>query len=162
VVLVIAAALTVWLWWLNARQFESTDDAFIDARTVDISSQVAGAIVDVPVTDNQLVDAGTALARIDSRDYRAQLDQAKAQVEQAQANIANLDAQIAAQKAKVNQADQQVVEANAALTFAQEENVRAQKLAKNNAGTVQSPLLGPGSSLGPSGKARNQHREYAG
>jgi membrane fusion protein, multidrug efflux system len=137
VVLVIAVALTIWLWWLKARQFESTDDAFIDARTVDISSQVAGAIVDVPVTDNQLVDAGTVLARIDSRDYRAQLDQAKAQVEQAQANIANLDAQIAAQKAKVNQADQQVVEAEAALTFAQEENVRAQKLVKKSAGTVQ-------------------------
>jgi membrane fusion protein, multidrug efflux system len=98
VVLVIAAVLTLWIWWLNARQFESTDDAFIDARTLDISSQVPGAIVDVPVTDNQLVNGGAVLARIDSRDYRAQLDQAKAQVEQAQANIANLDAQIAAQK----------------------------------------------------------------
>src|SRR4051812_42202642 len=31
------------LWWLHARQFESTDDAFIDARTVSISAQVAGA-----------------------------------------------------------------------------------------------------------------------
>jgi membrane fusion protein (multidrug efflux system) len=37
--------------------FETTDDAFIDARPVSISSQVSGAIVDVPVTDNQLIEA---------------------------------------------------------------------------------------------------------
>ncbi|RVA16005.1 HlyD family secretion protein, partial [Mesorhizobium sp. M7D.F.Ca.US.004.03.1.1] len=29
-------ALGLVLWWLNARQYESTDDAFIDARTVTI------------------------------------------------------------------------------------------------------------------------------
>jgi len=32
------------LWWLHSRQFESTDDAFIDVHTVAISPQVAGAI----------------------------------------------------------------------------------------------------------------------
>src|SRR5262245_37695476 len=60
-IIAIAAALALAagiVWWLHARQFESTDDAFIDARTVTISSQVNGAIVAVPVTDNQLVDAG--------------------------------------------------------------------------------------------------------
>jgi hypothetical protein len=43
------------LWWLAARQFETTDDAFIDARTVSISSQVSGAILELNVTDNQVV-----------------------------------------------------------------------------------------------------------
>ena len=47
-IIALAASL---LWWLNARQYESTDDAFIDARTVQISAQVAAAIVDVPVND---------------------------------------------------------------------------------------------------------------
>src|SRR5580658_10790094 len=75
------------LWWLDARQYVSTDDAFIDTRTVQISAQVAAAIVDVPVTDNQIVGAGSALVRLDDRDYIAQTDQAKAQVEQAQASI---------------------------------------------------------------------------
>src|SRR5262249_48842909 len=59
------------MWWLNARQHESTDDAFIDARTVPISSQVNGALVDVPVSDNQRVEEGALLARVDDRDYRA-------------------------------------------------------------------------------------------
>ena len=55
-----------------------------------ISAQVSAAIVDVPVTDNQLVEAGTELVRLDNRDYIAQVDQAKAQVEQSQASIVNL------------------------------------------------------------------------
>ena len=50
---------------------KSTDDAFIDARTVSISAQVGAAIVDVPVTDNQLVEPGAVLVRLDDRDYRA-------------------------------------------------------------------------------------------
>ena len=72
---IIVAALLVG-WWLHARNYESTDDAFIDSRTVQISAQVAAAIVDVPVTDNQLVDGGTELVRLDDRDYVAQRDQA--------------------------------------------------------------------------------------
>ena len=95
--LIVIAGVVV--WWLNARQYESTDDAFIDARTVSISSQVNGAIVDVSVTDNQLVSARTPLVRIDDRDYRAAFNQAIAQVHQAQANISNIDAQIDAQQA---------------------------------------------------------------
>src|SRR5271156_1157687 len=62
------------LWWLHARQYESTDDAFIDARTVQIGAQVSAAIVDVPVTDNQLVDAGAVLVRLDDRDFTAQVE----------------------------------------------------------------------------------------
>src|SRR5437762_13200105 len=54
VILVILVIIAAFLWWLNARHFEDTDDAFIDTRIVAISAQVAGAITDVPVTDNQL------------------------------------------------------------------------------------------------------------
>jgi membrane fusion protein, multidrug efflux system len=125
------------LWWLQARNYESTDDAFIDARTVQISAQVAAAVVDVPVTDNQEVDAGAVLVRLDNRDYKAALDQANAQVEQAQASIANLDAQLAAQEARIDQADKQVTQAQAALTFAQQEAERYQGLAKQGAATVE-------------------------
>jgi membrane fusion protein, multidrug efflux system len=125
------------LWWLNARQYEWTDDAFIDARIVPISAQVSGAIVDLAVTDNQFVMTGGTLLRIDDRDYRAALDQAKAQVEQADATIANLGAQIDAQQARVEQARRQVAEARATLTFAQEQNARAQDLVNRGAGTVE-------------------------
>ena len=122
--LLMLVAVGALIWWLQARQFESTDDAYVDARTVAIAPQVAGAIVDVAVNDNQAVDADATMIRIDDRDYRAQLDQALAQVEQAQGGIANLDAQIDAQQAKIDQANQEVAQTQAALTYAQQENDR--------------------------------------
>jgi membrane fusion protein (multidrug efflux system) len=124
-------------WWLHARNYESTDDAFIDARTVSVSPQVSGAIVDVPVTDNQLVEAGAVLARIDDRDYAAALAQARAKVDQSRADIANFAAQIEAQQARVDQSRLQVTAAQAALQFAEDENKRAQDLVKTGAGTQQ-------------------------
>jgi membrane fusion protein (multidrug efflux system) len=133
----VAAVVGGVIWWLQARQYESTDDAFIDARTVSISPQVNGAIVELPVTDNQLVGEGDVLARIDDRDYRAAVDRAKAQIDQAQGSITNLDAQIDAQQARIDQAEKQVTEAQAALTFAREEDARAQDLVKKGAGTQQ-------------------------
>src|SRR5271166_3231061 len=96
------------IWWRHALQYESTDDAFIDARTITVSSQITGTIIDLAVIDNQLAAAGAVLVRIDSRDYEAALAQAKAQVAQAGAAIANLDAQIEAQKARIAQAREQI------------------------------------------------------
>jgi membrane fusion protein, multidrug efflux system len=124
------AAVALALWWLNARQYQSTDDAFIDARTVQISAQVAAAIVDVPVTDNQVVGVGAELVRLEDRDYIAQRDQA-------QASVHNFTAQIAEQKAKIDQAAKQVVQAQATLTFAQQQADRYQTLAKQGSGTVE-------------------------
>jgi len=94
-------------------------------------------VADVPVDDNQFVKAGAILVRIDNRDYRAALDQAKAQADQAQANIANLAAQIDAQQARIEQAKKQVTEAQAALRFSEEENSRYQDLLRRGAGTAQ-------------------------
>jgi membrane fusion protein (multidrug efflux system) len=134
VVLVLAGLLA---WWLHARNFESTDDAFIDARTVTVAPQVTGSIVKVPVTDNEVVPAGAVLVEIDQRDYLNSLAQAKAQVDQAVAGIANLDAQIDAQQARIDAAKKQVDQAQAALTFSREEAARAQDLHSRGAGTQQ-------------------------
>jgi len=142
---VVAAALLVLLaaiaggilWWLEARNYVSTDDAFIDTRAVQITPQVGGTIVAVPVTDNQSVAKGALLARIDPRDYEAALQQAKAQVEQAQASVENVDAQIAAQQANIAQAKTAVTQAQAALTFSQQQNARAEQLLQQGAGTQQ-------------------------
>jgi membrane fusion protein, multidrug efflux system len=93
-VLAIPVAASAYLYWDNARHFESTDDAFIAARQFAIQPKVAGYITAVPVTDNQHVAAGAVIARINDRDYRVALDQADAQLahdqavlEQAQKNL---------------------------------------------------------------------------
>ncbi len=137
--LLIAAGAAVggYIWWRQYSAYETTDDAFIDARFFTISPQVAGYVVDVPVTDNQEVKAGDTLAVIDDRIYKAALASAEAQLGQAEAAIPNIDAQIAAQQAQITQAQAEVRDAEAALKFAQEQNDRAQKLARTGAGTIQ-------------------------
>jgi membrane fusion protein, multidrug efflux system len=124
-------------WYLHARHYESTDDAFIDGRPVLVSPQITGNIITVNVTDNQIVKSGDLLATIDTRNYKAAVDQADAQIRQDEATLKNIDAQTAAQKAQVDQATQQVTEAQAALKFATDENTRYQDLVQKGAGTVQ-------------------------
>ena len=135
---VLLAALTGGAaYWLQARHFESTDDAFVAARSFSVAPKVGGYVAAVHVTDNQHVDAGDLLARIDDRDYRIAADQAQAQVAIAQANIANIDAQIDSQRAQIDQAKAQLAQAEAQLQFAREEADRAGDLVQKGAGTVQ-------------------------
>src|SRR5580693_3981266 len=56
------------LWWLHARDYESTDDAFIDTHIVRLAPQIAGRVTQVMVEDNQLVRPGQPVITIDSAD----------------------------------------------------------------------------------------------
>jgi len=91
-------------WWTHGRFLIGTDNAYVRADMVVIAPQVAGAVAELRVADNQPVEAGQLLARIDDRDYRAKLDLAEgalaaasAEVAAREADIANLDAQIGQQ-----------------------------------------------------------------
>jgi membrane fusion protein (multidrug efflux system) len=77
----------VLVWWLNARQYENTDDAFIDAHIVHISPQIAGQVMRIAVNDNELVRRGQLLVQIDPRDPTDKLNQAKAQLVAAQTQV---------------------------------------------------------------------------
>jgi membrane fusion protein, multidrug efflux system len=104
-----------YLYWDYGAHFESTDDAFIAARQFAIAPKVPGYVTAVPVTDNQHVDKGGVIARIDQRDYLVALAQAQAQVTAAEAGIHNVDTQIATQDAQINAAEAQVGQAQANL-----------------------------------------------
>ena len=67
------------LWWLNARNYVSTDDAFIDTHIVQISPQISGQVIRVAVGDNQLVKKGQLLVLVQPADMQARLDQAQSQ-----------------------------------------------------------------------------------
>jgi membrane fusion protein (multidrug efflux system) len=135
--LIVVGVIAGIAWYLHARHYESTDDAFIDGRSVLMSPQVSGSIISVNVTDNQIVKTGDLLATIDPRNYKAAVDQADAQIRQNEATEKNFEAQIAGQNAQVEQATQQVTEAASALKFATDENTRYQDLVQKGAGTVQ-------------------------
>jgi membrane fusion protein (multidrug efflux system) len=135
--LLAVTAVGGYLYWDYAGHFESTDDAFIAARQFPIAPKVSGYITAVPVSDNQHVDAGDVIARIDDRDYRVALAQAEAQVSAAQAGIANIDAQISVQQAQINANQAGLDQAQAALVFAQQQASRYQDLAQRGSGSVQ-------------------------
>jgi membrane fusion protein (multidrug efflux system) len=133
----LAALVGALLYWLDIRHYESTDDAFVAARSFSVASKVGGYVTEIPVTDNQHVNAGDLLARIDERDYRIAVDQAVAQVAVSKANAANVEAQIDSQQEQIKQAQAQLEQAQAQLKFAREEFNRAEELVEKGAGTVQ-------------------------
>jgi membrane fusion protein (multidrug efflux system) len=94
-VLSIAVASSGYLYWDYSEHFQYTDDAFIAARQFSIQPEVSGYLTAVPVTDNQHVNAGTVIARIDDRNFRIALDQVKAQLAHDQAILAQAQSNLA-------------------------------------------------------------------
>jgi membrane fusion protein, multidrug efflux system len=77
------------VFFAHFQSYESTDDAFIDVHSVNISSKVAGRVARVLVTDNQEVKKGDVLVELDPRDFDAQVNEQKAALNSA---VAQLDA----------------------------------------------------------------------
>ena len=124
-------------YWSTGRYLVSTDDAYVDAHSALISPKVGGYISDVSVNDNAFVKAGQVVARIDPRDYRTALDQARANVMAAQATIATLTEQIAQQRLVVEQARQTVASDQAGLVYSEQDFRRYTALQHTGYGTVQ-------------------------
>jgi membrane fusion protein (multidrug efflux system) len=137
IILLAVIVIGYFIWLIDFYPYESTDDAFVDARSFSVAAKVSGYVLDVPVTDNQHVQAGDVILKIDPRDYQIALDQAQGQVQAAQASIENADAQIAVAGASVDQARAQQNSAVAALQYAQDEADRQQQLVKSGAGSLQ-------------------------
>lgn len=78
--ILLLAAIGGLIYWLYARQFETTDDAFIESDIVQISPKVASYVAKVYVKENQYVRKGDLLVELDSRDFEARVAQAQAQL----------------------------------------------------------------------------------
>src|SRR5882757_5784237 len=121
----------------TGRYLETTDDAYVKADSTIVAPKVSGYIAEVLVSDNEKVAAGQLLARIDDRDFRTALAQAKADVAASDAAVRNLDAQIELQQPIIQQQAAEVDAAEANLQFAREERARYDVLMKSGSGTVQ-------------------------
>jgi membrane fusion protein (multidrug efflux system) len=69
-------------WYVTGGQIMSTDDAYVDAEQVGVSTDVPGIVQDVDVKDNEHVAAGQVLYRLGPRQYQIALDNAKANLAQ--------------------------------------------------------------------------------
>ncbi|MGB6396225.1 MAG: HlyD family secretion protein [Bradyrhizobium sp.] len=126
-----------WDYWTVGRYLVSTDDAYVKADNTTIAPKVSGYLSEVPVGDNEHVTAGQILARIDDRDFKVALDQAKADVAAAQAAVASKRAQLDVQQAVIAAAKATIEVDTATQTFASQENKRYTDLAATGYGSVQ-------------------------
>jgi membrane fusion protein, multidrug efflux system len=67
-------------WYITGGQVVSMDDAYVEADKVGVSTDVPGIVAEVAVTENQHVQAGQILYRLDDLQLRLALARAEAQI----------------------------------------------------------------------------------
>ncbi|MET6677624.1 HlyD family secretion protein [Citrobacter amalonaticus] len=88
---IVVAALAVlagWFMWNYYMQSPWTRDGKVRAEQVSVAPQVSGTIVDLPIKDNQFVNAGDLLFRIDRTPFHIAELNAQAQLARAQSELA--------------------------------------------------------------------------
>jgi len=86
-VLLTIMAVGGYYWYMNMQNYVSTDDAYVDANNVSISTKMLGRITFLGTDEGDTVKAGQVLVRLDDSDLRAQEQAAKAGLELAQKSI---------------------------------------------------------------------------
>ena len=117
-------------WWQDKQRWEATENAFVQADTTLISPQVDGYVAEVLVHDNQRVQPGQVLVRLDDADARARLAQAEANLQALIAAVGNVDARAAQEQATVAARAAAVGQAEAQAGLAQAQVDRYGKLAQ--------------------------------
>src|SRR5439155_606202 len=79
---VIALVAGGW-YWLSSGSTRSTENAYVNARVVQVSSLVMGQVIRVPIQENQFVNRNDVLFEIDRRPDEAAL----AEVEKAKLDL---------------------------------------------------------------------------
>jgi membrane fusion protein, multidrug efflux system len=84
------ALITGAYWYVAGGQVMSTDDAYVEADTVSISTDVPGIVGEIDVTNNQHVEPGQVLYRLDPQQFQIALDNAKASLSQTALTIESM------------------------------------------------------------------------
>ena len=111
--------------YVTGGRYVSTENAYAKADMVAISPQVEGAIADVEVAENQHVERGQVLFRVDDAPFRIALMRATAQLEAVRTDLESL-------KASYGQKQAELVLAQTDRDFARREFERQASLAKKN------------------------------
>ncbi|MGY4253221.1 membrane fusion protein (multidrug efflux system) [Bradyrhizobium sp. USDA 4516] len=126
--LALAAAGYAAYYLMVGRFYVSTDDAYVRANNSMLGARVAGHIAAILPGDNALVHAGDVIFRIDDGDYRIAVDAARTRIATQQATIERIGRQVAAAASSVEQAQAQLVSAQAGLKRADLDFDRQQAL----------------------------------
>src|ERR1700730_6910003 len=86
----------------------STDNAYVQADMVGLSTDVSGIVTEVLVHDNQKVAKGDVLFKLDDLQFRLALDRAKAQIGNTRNDLVALQASYRNMQAQIDQAQKDV------------------------------------------------------
>jgi len=115
-------------YYVNGGQVMSTDNAYIQADMVGITTDVSGIVDKINVHENETVKAGQVLFSLQSDAFKIALDGAKAQLGVQRNQIANL-------KASYQQSQAEITQAEADLPYYQDQFDRQQNLVNNGSAT---------------------------
>ena len=113
-IVLIAIALVLLKYWDYVVN-PWTRDGQVWANVIQIAPRVSGPIVDLPIKDNQFVEAGDVLFQIDPRTYQAALEQAKAELDETSNQFASLSEQVLAAAAAVEASRHSVTQASSGI-----------------------------------------------
>ena len=104
-------AVAAGAFWLNGGRYVSSDDAYVRAAKLMVSTDVSGLVSTVDIKQGQTVKAGDVLFRIDPAQFQTALDSARAQLAQVRVTLEaarqdydRLQDDISAEEAVVDQA----------------------------------------------------------
>src|SRR5437667_1733496 len=95
-------------WYVTGGQVMSTDDAYVEADKVGVSTDVSGIVREVDVTENQQVKGGQLLYRLDDLPFRLALERAEAQLGMVRDDLNALKANYGDMQARIKQAQNDV------------------------------------------------------
>jgi membrane fusion protein (multidrug efflux system) len=91
-------------YYVTGGQVMSTDNAYVQADILGISTDVAGIVGEIDVRDNQVVKAGDVLFRLDDRQFRFALERADAQIGVVRNDLEALKASYKGMQSQIEQA----------------------------------------------------------
>ncbi len=113
--------------YISTGRYVTTENAYVKAELITISSEVSGRVTEVLVRDNQAVTKGDVLFRIDPRRFEAERNRRAAELSVARQRVEALRARHRTKLAELAAAESD-------LTFLQDELQRSERLRAN--GTI--------------------------
>jgi membrane fusion protein (multidrug efflux system) len=122
---ILVATVSLYIYWTGGR-YVHTDNAYVQADKIAVSPEVSGTVLEVLVKENDFVEKGTPLLKIDPRSYIISLEQRKASLQDTIAEIKKL-------RAGYQQKISELGLAQSAIDFANKEYKRLSVLDSNHA-----------------------------
>ncbi|MGI0115527.1 HlyD family secretion protein [Zooshikella sp. RANM57] len=125
IVVPVLTLLAIGVMYLMGGRYVETDNAYVKADMIPVAAEVSGAVVDVLVSENQYVNAGDLLFRLDPEPFQVR-------VTKAEANLAQVRTDLKALKASYREKQAEITLAQTKYAFALKELHREADLLKRH------------------------------